>query len=73
MPIYEFQCKSCGHQFEELVFRATEADDLVCPGCKSKKVHKLMSAFATGGSAELPCAPSASCDPGRTCDPGGFS
>ena len=48
MPIYEYSCEKCGHEFEELVF-----DDAapVCPHCGSRETHKLMSrcAHCTGG------------------------
>ena len=73
MPIYEYQCSKCGRAFEELVFSSSEVKDVRCPGCNSKKVSKLMSSFASGNSAALPCAPSPGCDPGRSCDPGSFS
>jgi len=73
MPIFEYQCSKCGHAFEELVFNTSEGEGVRCPSCKSRKLSKLMSAFASGNSAALPCAPSAGCDPGRSCDPGSFS
>ncbi len=40
MPIFEYQCKGCGGQFEKLVF-GNETPE--CPDCNSKKVCKLMS------------------------------
>jgi putative FmdB family regulatory protein len=40
MPIYEYQCKGCGHEFEYLVIGK---DSPACPACQSKKVCKLMS------------------------------
>ena len=73
MPIYEYSCMKCHHTFEELVFNTAENEQLSCPSCGSRRVAKLMSAFATGSSAALPCAPGPSCDPGRSCDPGTFS
>ncbi len=33
MPIYELRCESCGHEFEELVFRRSEVETLTCPQC----------------------------------------
>jgi putative FmdB family regulatory protein len=41
MPIYEYQCKKCGHEFEALVFGS---ETPTCPTCEGKKVCKLMSA-----------------------------
>lgn len=48
MPIYEFQCLSCGHMFEELVFgRSTPA----CPQCGGKKNEKVISRPARSRSS----------------------
>jgi len=44
MPIYEFKCKKCGSEFEELVFGSAEG--VACPKCESTEVERLMSAFA---------------------------
>lgn len=50
MPIYEYQCKKCGKQFE--AFQGiTEPDLKTCKFCKGK-VHKMMSlsSFSLKGS-----------------------
>lgn len=40
MPMYEYQCKSCMREFEELVF----GDELpTCPHCHSANTEKLLS------------------------------
>ena len=41
MPIYEYSCKSCGHQFEALILRNEEAS---CPNCSGKDLERLLSA-----------------------------
>jgi putative FmdB family regulatory protein len=41
MPIFEFRCQACGHEFEKLVFGS---DEVECPSCHQKQVEKLMSA-----------------------------
>ena len=45
MPIYEFECTSCGHRFEELVGShvGLEAADVACPECGSVKFERLLS------------------------------
>jgi putative FmdB family regulatory protein len=43
MPIFEFQCNACGHQFEQLVF-TSDTEPPVCPACGCGDVQKLMSA-----------------------------
>ncbi|MCX6826162.1 MAG: zinc ribbon domain-containing protein [candidate division Zixibacteria bacterium] len=45
MPIFEYICGKCGHQFEQLVFRAAES--INCPACDSDSVSKLVSTFAS--------------------------
>lgn len=46
MPVYEYQCQGCRHQFT-VVLTITEHDKLKveCPKCKSKKVEQRLSAF----------------------------
>ncbi|MFP4416794.1 MAG: FmdB family zinc ribbon protein [Chitinivibrionales bacterium] len=44
MPIYEYRCKSCGKDFEELVTRDS-GQPLPCPSCESNDTEKLMSVF----------------------------
>ncbi|WP_027369255.1 FmdB family zinc ribbon protein [Desulfovermiculus halophilus] len=41
MPIYEYTCAQCAHQFEEIVLGREEA--VTCPKCGSGKTQKLMS------------------------------
>jgi putative FmdB family regulatory protein len=43
MPIYEYACAACGHQFEEWQ-KMSDPPVRVCPKCKAKKVEKLISA-----------------------------
>lgn len=43
MPIYEYQCTSCHHQFE-LMQKVSDAPAKQCPVCFGDKVIKLVSA-----------------------------
>ncbi len=45
MPLYEYQCESCGHRFEVI---QKFSDDLVsvCPNCGKGPVVKLLSSPA---------------------------
>ncbi|MBT4364778.1 MAG: zinc ribbon domain-containing protein [Desulfobacterales bacterium] len=43
MPIFEFECIKCSHQYEELVFSSDDTQ-YECPVCKSGDVRKLISA-----------------------------
>ena len=62
MPIYEYACKKCGHEFETLVRSSTVPD---CPGCRSTDLEKKLSIFATAGSnaqaAPVAAGPCGSC------------
>jgi len=44
MPIFEYRCRKCGNEFEELVRSSSEK--ICCPKCDSAKVAKKMSVFA---------------------------
>jgi putative FmdB family regulatory protein len=41
MPLFEFRCRSCGDEFEQLV---RNAETPACPDCASTELDKLMSA-----------------------------
>ena len=42
MPIYEYACRACGHEFEEWQ-KITDKAVKTCPSCKKKKVERLIS------------------------------
>ncbi len=50
MPLFEYACKSCDHQFETLV-RASETPE--CPSCHGTELERRLSVFAahTNGSS----------------------
>jgi putative FmdB family regulatory protein len=45
VPIYEFECRSCGHRFEELVGShvGLETDDVRCAECGKAEAERLVS------------------------------
>jgi len=43
MPIYAFECDSCGHQFDRLQ-RLSDADPTVCPACGAEQVRRQLTA-----------------------------
>jgi putative FmdB family regulatory protein len=57
MPIFEYICKECDHQFEALVYGQEKA---ACPKCKSKKLAPQLSVFAVSakGASSSGSAPS---------------
>jgi len=51
MPIYEYQCPSCGEVFDKLM-RFSEADQVpICPKCGEKETQKKITAGAVIGSS----------------------
>ena len=48
MPIFEFTCKSCEHEFEALVFGKDKA---ACPKCHGKNLAPKLSVFAVSAKA----------------------
>ena len=45
MPIYEYQCRACGHKLEALQ-KISDDPLLECPHCNAKSLKKLISAAA---------------------------
>ncbi|ROR94732.1 putative FmdB family regulatory protein [Sinobacterium caligoides] len=45
MPIYEYQCQSCGHQLEALQ-KMSDAPLTDCPSCANPELKKVISAAA---------------------------
>jgi putative FmdB family regulatory protein len=45
VPIYEFECRSCGHRFEELVGShvGLKTAEVRCPECGSQELARLTS------------------------------
>ena len=65
MPIYEYKCQKCKHEFEKLVLTNND-QHIECPECKSNRADKLLSAGSfrpngiptgSGGYAPPACAP----------------
>lgn len=55
MPIYEYACDRCSHEFEKLVFSGDDTD-IVCPECHSPDISKKMSAVSFMGKSIGTCA-----------------
>lgn len=62
MPMYEYACGDCAHEFEELV-SLSGSTLVVCPSCSSTSVDKQLSKFqrvrvGAGGVPSMAAAPS---------------
>jgi putative FmdB family regulatory protein len=57
MPLYEYECRSCQHTFEELVFGG---EQVTCPACQGRRLERLMSVPARpqldAGTKNVPMA-----------------
>jgi putative FmdB family regulatory protein len=49
MPIFEYHCNDCGHQFETFVTGDRKA---ACPGCHGANLGKLQSRPGMVGTSE---------------------
>jgi putative FmdB family regulatory protein len=49
VPIFEYQCRKCGNEFELLVLKDTV---IACPSCQGQDLERLLSGFAVN-SEEL--------------------
>jgi putative FmdB family regulatory protein len=56
MPLYEYACKGCNHEFEALV---RNADAPECPACHGHDLERRLSVFAahTNGAPKFAAAP----------------
>lgn len=45
MPIYEYECRACGHRLEKLQ-KVSDAPLTVCPECNKPELGKLVSRVA---------------------------
>ena len=66
MPIFEYRCKKCDHEFEKIVFGTTW--EIQCPKCSGKDTEKLLSGFAVKGGSSNSATTSAPAG----CGSGGF-
>jgi putative FmdB family regulatory protein len=69
MPLFEYACRSCDHQFESLVRRG---DTPECPSCHGTELERRLSVFAahsSSGSAAATPTPAGAC--GACGDPRG--
>jgi len=69
MPIFEYRCAECGHQFEMLVRGETHT---ACPECGATQTEKLFSVPAAHvpGTGSLPVTSSCPPSDAPPCGPG---
>jgi putative FmdB family regulatory protein len=68
MPLFEYECRACGHQFEHL---SREGQTATCPSCRGSDLQKLLSVFAVNANGGKTARPTASGPCGTCGDPRG--
>ena len=69
MPIYEYVCRECRHQFEALVYGKQKAE---CPKCHATKLEPQLSVFAVSAKGSAGSSASATTGACGSCgDPRG--
>lgn len=61
MPVYEYKCTGCGHDFEKLV-RAHQA--VACPKCLSEMLTRKFSVFGMCGVQKQTSSGCSTCNSG---------
>jgi putative FmdB family regulatory protein len=64
MPIFEYICQECQHEFETLVFGRDKAK---CPKCQSQKLSPQLSVFAMSAKGTSSKGMSANAAPTSAC------
>lgn len=57
MPLFDFDCRACGHRFETLVRKDSTPE---CPSCHGHDLERLVSLFAVSSSERRQAAATAS-------------
>jgi putative FmdB family regulatory protein len=68
MPLYEYECRKCGHHFEYLT---RDGQSPACPSCQGADLQKLLSVFAVNAHGAGTRASDAAGPCGTCCDPRG--
>jgi len=59
MPIYEYECPSCGERFELRRGMNDSDSEIKCPRCEAENQHRVFSMFSATSSGSS-CAPGGS-------------
>ncbi len=47
MPLYEYRCEACDHQYEIVQSVNANPEETICPKCNKAQSRRLMSSFAS--------------------------
>jgi putative FmdB family regulatory protein len=57
MPLFDFRCRACAHEFEALV-RPQDAGGPRCPACQGADLERLLATFAVSSQEKTRAAAS---------------
>jgi putative FmdB family regulatory protein len=63
MPIFEYRCQSCGHNFEAILLGEQTPE---CPNCHTGKLEQQLSVFAVN-KAHASSSPAGGCGQTNCC------
>ena len=69
MPLYEYICTDCGHEFEKRMRFDQAGERPPCPRCAGEDTRKKLSLFSSAGNASGGAVSTGSCGSGS----GGFT
>lgn len=69
MPIYEYRCAKCGHEFEHLA-RTLSAVAEECPRCGAGDPEKQFSTFSASVARNSSPCEAGACPAASSCPPG---
>lgn len=72
MPMYEYGCQECETQFTLLRRMDQNDQDIICPDCRSNRVQRQFSVFASVGKNDqtlesIPISGGGGCCGGGSC------
>lgn len=67
MPIREFHCTDCGHDFEKIVRASTDPSAIACPTCGGSHLDRKLSTFAPRMAAAAAAPAPVMCPSGGVC------
>lgn len=53
MPLFDFECRECGHKFDLIISNA-DKETARCPQCGAQNPKQLLSSFGTARALNIP-------------------
>lgn len=53
MPLYDYRCKSCKHDYESIARGTDDAEAATCPKCGTAGAERKIVRFRIGGQGDL--------------------